>query len=185
MSEEIEKYKPKGPVVDVDVEPDIPEPVVAEEEAIDILRKNGNVVIPAKSLSEMGKVGVYVLGAGVLRVQRGMCLANQQRVICAMDALTSVIQNGVAGKTFGSKNKKMEIKDLATLAQVLGQLSSKFTESQRFMIGMQDSPSTKAKVDDGPPLRQSFAAGEQLTPIKNGGHTQIVAQTVHITQEKP
>lgn len=158
----------------VPVEVDIPDPIIAEEAALQAMEHLGQVTIPTEYVNKLAAVGIHVKGAGVIRIQRGRAMLNQTLLDRCMVDLAKMINKIASGSA------KARVDQASKLSHALGYLSSKLTESQRFMaelegrgvIGTRNSKGQES-VDE-PPAQLSFVPGSNVSP------QQIVTKEVHI-----
>jgi len=150
---------------------DIPDPIVADEEAWHIFKRFGLSNISRQSMNDMARLGIYVKGIGVLRNQRGSAVLTQQRLGTIMETLGRAVELEWKGKRRG----KMET--IAKLAQSFGYLVSKMTESQRLLIEMEGGFTAPVrKAESAGPMVQSFMPGQDVQP----NSTMVLSREVHI-----
>src|SRR5256885_12345237 len=134
----------------VEVPVDIDEVVVSEEAAIKALQEEGFIKLPQGRLSRLAKIGAYVKGTGVFKLQRGQALVNQQRLDEVMRLIQSEIRRISQQRSGGKVNNK--IKNMCVLARELGYLSDKLTASQELMVAIEHQQSPAGTHEDDAPV---------------------------------
>lgn len=168
MSDKLQKVGGFPPPVEVDIKDEI----VTEEMAIEDLKAAGMVVVPKEHLKRIARVGVYLKGVGVLKMQRGQALITQQRLDESLRSIANELR-----KLSNSKRKANRIKDMCMLAHEIGFLSDKLTSSQQMLVEI-EHVQAPAGLPDEEPINRPFALGAKV----KSGNT-IVAQTVNIMAE--
>lgn len=169
-SQAMAKLEPKTEVMEVPVE--IPDPVVSEDQAISALERQGHVDLDAGTISDLRDIGVFSKATGLLKIQRGRGMVNQMTLHKAMIAMQDEM-----GKVLHSRLKDKTAK-MTALARTIGYLSSKLTESQRMMVGIEKLSQPAGTIESEMPMNNGFRPGQTVKPAK--GSTMIMARNVHI-----
>lgn len=174
-SQALAKLEPKTEVMEVPV--DIPDPVVTEDEAIAALERQGHVDLDARTIRDLRDIGVFAKATGLLKIQRGRGMVNQQTLHKAMIAMQDEMD-----KVLHSRLKDKTAK-MTALARTIGYLSSKVTESQRMMMGIEKLSQPAGTIESEMPVNNGFRPGQTVKPAK--GSTMIMARNVHIHGTQP
>lgn len=175
MTEQMDKLPPPADG-EITLIPEVPvalrDPVISEEAALDAVQRQGSVMCSKKAVSDLAAIGVHVMGAGSLKVQRGQVFISQQRLNQALILLMDELQRLTKG------NDKKKTAKLAQIAQSLGYLTARLTDSQSLMVAIErlHHPGGQA-IEEILPTNDCFLPGEA-----KGGGTSIVAKEVHLHQ---
>lgn len=143
----------------LEVPTDIPDPVITDEDAFRIFKRMGMAAISPSVIRDLGTLGIYVKGVGVLRNQRGTAILSQQRLNLLLE---TIMKNVIAADKKGGKDK---VKTLSELTKAFGYLLGKMTESQRFVVEMEGGFTAPVrKAEAAAPLVASFVPGQDVTP---------------------
>lgn len=158
-----------------------PERLISEEHALESFKRAmGCVEVSKETLSDLEAVGIYTKGRGILNIQRGNAMVNQQLLRSIFGELAKTVSQGKLNKRT-KKRDPLSIAELSSLARTAGYLSSKITESQKFSVEMERiRATTDSMTEDDTPATRVFRPGTKV-PASNPG-ANIVAQSVHIHQ---
>jgi hypothetical protein len=167
--------KPQVPNVSVDAGEEVK---ISDEEALECFeRQLGCIKVGPQGISDLEKIGIYVRGVGVLKLQRGNAMINQQFVKRVLTEMVKMVE--VGKKDRKGKTQPLTVNDICALGRALGYLSSKLTESQKFAVELERVRQvTDGMTDEDEPPLHRFVPGKTVTPTG----TQIIAQEVHMHQ---
>lgn len=155
----------------LEVSVDLTDKVVTDEEAEEIMKANGLAVVQKNNITKLAQLGIYLHGVGVMRMQRGRALMSQER----LDQASAILfrkMNEVAN----DPEAKGQVQKLTALAQSLGYLATKITQSQEVMMLMegQGKPAIPPMPQDEPTARAA--------PIGSvvGPSTVIMGKELHV-----
>lgn len=153
------------PVVEVGLN----EAAITDEEAAKILaEESGLTGITKDTIRNLGKLGVYMRGVGVLRQQRGQVMITQSVL---NDTMKRVLEAFIA-----ESNRKSKVRPsiLRGYAQVIAQLASVKNSSQQVALDLEKAAAPTGKPDEvEAPRTKSFSPG-----------IVIAAPEVHVHEKK-
>jgi hypothetical protein len=122
----------------------------------------------------LATLGCYMRKIGVLKLQRGQALVNQQMVSEAMGMLQDEMR-----KAYGLKAKSQnKIKRMCSLAHELGYLSDKLSGSQQVLLEAEQRMRAAPGVQEDDQPQQRFPIGRHVGGQNPG--TLIVTEQVNI-----
>lgn len=156
MSTELQKTEPLAVEVGID------EPMIAEAELKEILKRQGFAEVGLARMNDTGRMGVALKGLGVLKMQRGRALINQQRMDDAMRQMCELLTEILAS------NKKTRIASANKTAQTISYMSRALTDAQKFMAdheqGSSERRPSNAVVIPEMPTNKGFLPGQNVQP---------------------
>lgn len=156
----------------------ITEETVTDAEALKEMQAMGLVRVKEGTVRGLAKLGVYLKGAGTLKVQRGQALATQQRLDEASQILLEQMRPEETTTKDGKTKKKVKpVEDLVALAGGLSQLAKSINESQRLSVEVEGLVAStgggSAEEPEAPTA--SFKPGQKVGPA--AGATLVQAQS--------
>jgi hypothetical protein len=158
---------------------EITDRAVTPEDVERIMQENGLSEISARGIHDLAAIGIYLHGAGVMRVQRGRSLITQQRLDQAMRLLQEELIITAQDREAKPKDR---VDRMTKLAQSIGYLSSKVSESQELMLSTDQAgrPAVTHMPQDEPTAR-SFSPGA----IVRGAGILAVGNEIHVHSDPP
>lgn len=158
----------------------IDEQTVTDDEALQAMKRQGFITMDRQHMHDLRTIGLHAHGGGVLRIQGGRALVSQQRIERVMQILHEEIailhQDQDPNTNHTNRQSRM-----VAMAQVMGYLASRLTESQEFMIGLEGGKRrTEAQIFEDVPKTKTFAPGS----IVKAGGTLVLSKEVHLHQPK-
>jgi hypothetical protein len=166
-------------VMDAEVAVSIPDRQVTDKQALEAMKRAGNVVVTEHYLEDLETIGIYAR-KGTLKIQRGRAMINQRRMEIVLEKAAEIIT--ATNIKIDSKHKPkageilMSPRDFSTSIQAFAQLSSKLTESQQFSVNCEEVYRPAASVQDPDQVHSSFTPGAAVKPA----NTQVFANEVHL-----
>jgi hypothetical protein len=173
----VETTKPKVPEVPMEIQ----ERVISESHALESFKRSMGVVeVSHDTLSDLEAIGIYTKGRGILNIQRGNAMVNQQLLRSIFAELATAITKGKLNKKT-KKREPLTVAELSSLARTAGYLSSKVTESQKFSVEMERvRATTDSMTEDDTPATRVFKPGTKVPAGQPA--TNIITENVHIHQ---
>lgn len=106
-------------------------------------------------------MGIYVGGLGVLKMQRGRAMINQQRVDDAMRQMSELLAAIMAGTS------KQKIAQATKVVQTIAYVSRALTDAQKFLAEVEEraNPGRQPYVPKLPEvMNQGFTPGQDVQP---------------------
>lgn len=146
------------------------DPIITDEQFNEAMRALGHSSFSASEMKHLAAAGIFLTNLGTLKVQRGGALVTQRNMQVAMAKIMSVFDQVDKGKA-RLTNKVIMVEKLA---RALTLITTKLTESQRFLSDLQPAAGPGMRpTDDNEIVNRSFIPGQDVQP-------NIVAKEVHI-----
>lgn len=154
--------------------PEVPiainEPVISDDEVAEAIKRQGGITIPKKAITDLAAIGAHVMGAGILKVQRGQVIISQQRLNQVMLLLMAELTRLNAGSDRNKTTKMVQI------SQSIGYLTARLTDAQSLMVSIERIQHPSGSIaDEIPASNVCFPANEAVKP-------QVLPKEVHFHQ---
>jgi hypothetical protein len=139
----------------------IEESVVLEPAAVEALQRLGAYEVPATTMRDLQRLGLFLRGTGTLRTERGRALVSEQNLQGMMSQVIGIAKRIEPDVTVYNSEK------FAILARVLSDLAKSLTASQRLMVDIakMESPKGRPAEETREPQRRSFEPRAIVQPI--------------------
>lgn len=144
----------KPPIVEI-ASPDDRVPTDAEAERA--LQAAGFTKVTRQTLIAQRQLGVHLKGQGVLKAQRGIAFICQQRLLQSIDHLARFYDEGVPNAK--GVVKPIKPTDAVNVAKAIALSVGKMTDSQKFVVSMEQKEKPDGMPSEDVPTGKSFPPG--------------------------
>lgn len=164
----------EAPAIPVKLE----EPVMTGAEAMEFLRDCGVIDVGGDQLKKLASLGAYAKTVGIVKTQNGRAVVSQERLNEAILYLLEMMREIKANPEKTKAGNKRRTMEMAKIAQQLGYLTARLTESQRMVLeasGAVLTPNSMPPEQEEEPVA-GFLPRQPVRP----GTTNIFTKEVHI-----